>query len=251
MALFTDCTISSIEELRRYETSILDVAHTEGIDLETKLELAHREIGVELTSFLLGRGFGFGAGRELTSVLVTEPLLQWHSIHTLAITYRDAYHSQMNDRYLGKWNEYARAADRAKGLVFDVGVGVAHNPVPRPVTPNCDMIGGGALAGETYYARIAFENRLGQVGALSQPTVLETEPGTLLTVHAPELPANVRGWFVFLGLSDSDTRRQNETPLGPDSQWILPESGLRSDLPQLGHQHPDYYVSRRRDLLRG
>ncbi len=50
MALFTDGTISTLEELRGYESAIYDVATTERIDLSQKLLLAKQELGIELTS---------------------------------------------------------------------------------------------------------------------------------------------------------------------------------------------------------
>ena len=58
MALFTDGNICSTEDLRQYESSILDVASTEGIELEAKLKLAQREIGVAITAFLLEQETG-------------------------------------------------------------------------------------------------------------------------------------------------------------------------------------------------
>ena len=52
MALFTDGTISTLEELRGYESAVYDVASTERIDLSQKLVLAQQELGIELTSRL-------------------------------------------------------------------------------------------------------------------------------------------------------------------------------------------------------
>src|SRR4030095_8759694 len=142
MALFTDGTISTTEDLRNYETSVLDVAHTEGIDLQAKLELAKREVRVELTSFLLNRSFALGPSRELTNVIVTEPLVQWHSVHSLALTYRDAYNSQLNDRYRGKGKEYASASRRAMDLLFGVGVGISYDPAQKASAPECGVTPG-------------------------------------------------------------------------------------------------------------
>ena len=43
MALFTDGAISSLEDLRAYESTIYDLASTERIDLSRKLVLAHQD----------------------------------------------------------------------------------------------------------------------------------------------------------------------------------------------------------------
>jgi len=46
--LFTDCPAITIEDLADYETSILDTAGTEGIDLTVKIRLAINEVGIQL-----------------------------------------------------------------------------------------------------------------------------------------------------------------------------------------------------------
>ena len=76
MALFTDDSIFNSEDLRKYESSILDMASTERIELDVKLELARREIGVKITEFLLEHEAGVSYARDLTNVVVTEP---WRS----------------------------------------------------------------------------------------------------------------------------------------------------------------------------
>ena len=87
MALFTDGSICSTENLRQYESSILDVASTEGIELGAKLNLAQREIGVAITAFLLETSAGQNYARELGNIVVTEALAQWLSLQSLALTY--------------------------------------------------------------------------------------------------------------------------------------------------------------------
>src|SRR5574341_803432 len=106
--LFTDGTISTISDLLGYETAILDVASTEHIDLVTKLGLARQEIGLEVAAFLQQQE-GVNAALpkpELKHIVVTDALGKWHVFHALALVYRDAYNSQLNDRYEGQWKEY-------------------------------------------------------------------------------------------------------------------------------------------------
>ena len=69
MALFTDGTISTLEELRGYESGFYDVASIEGIDLSQKLVLAQQELGVELTARLFRE-----QPEQLGRVVVTPPL---------------------------------------------------------------------------------------------------------------------------------------------------------------------------------
>ncbi len=39
-------------------------------------------------------------------VVVTPPLKLWHMFLSLEMVYRDAYNSQLNDRYAGKRDEF-------------------------------------------------------------------------------------------------------------------------------------------------
>ncbi len=48
MALFTDGTITTLEDLAAHESGILELAAGEGIDLAAKLRIAQEDIGVEL-----------------------------------------------------------------------------------------------------------------------------------------------------------------------------------------------------------
>ena len=98
MALFTDGAITSIEELSGHDTQLLTVATVEGIDVSRKLALAQDEIAVEVAS-LLGRQ---AAPPALEQVVVTPAMKLWHAYRTLEMVYRDAYHSQLNDRYGGQ-----------------------------------------------------------------------------------------------------------------------------------------------------
>jgi hypothetical protein len=52
MALFTDGSIAKLEDLRAYESAVLDLASSEGVDVGAKLRMAQREIATELTPFL-------------------------------------------------------------------------------------------------------------------------------------------------------------------------------------------------------
>src|SRR6476469_1239305 len=108
MALLTDGNPNDTEGLRVFESAILDVAHVEAIDLNTKLCLATEEISEDVLDMLLGHApVWFSAGNQrrllgVSDVVVSPQMKRWQALHTLAVVYRDAYNNQLNDRYLGK-----------------------------------------------------------------------------------------------------------------------------------------------------
>ena len=96
MALLVDGELSSVEDLQTQDSAVLEVAHGEGIDLGRKLELAKREIEIEVEALLRRSGTG-----RLEEVVATLAMGRWHALLTLAMVYRDAYFSQLNDRFGG------------------------------------------------------------------------------------------------------------------------------------------------------
>lgn len=158
MALFTDGPINTPAELEDHESAILDVAHSEGIDVSAKIRLAQEEIANRIVLFLLS-----GAGETnrrvvgMSDVAVTQPLQQWHAHKTLALVYRDAYNRQLNDRYQGKWKEYERLAKASAETFFRIGVGLIADPVPRAGLPVLGTTPG-ASAGATFYVAITWVN---------------------------------------------------------------------------------------------
>src|SRR3984957_790763 len=142
MALFNDGPISTAADLQQYENSILTVASAENIDLGSKLMLAQQELANEVALCLLRRpqrcdqslwedSSGFLSSRDLTNVVVTDPLRKWHVHRTLALVYRDAYNNQLNNRYQGKWAEYETLAKASARVYFQIGVGLVADPVPQ------------------------------------------------------------------------------------------------------------------------
>jgi len=255
MALFTDGTISTIDELLAYESSLLDVARTERIDLTVKLVLARQEIGIQLAMFLLERGSGDWAGiawpaLELKRVVVTAPLKKWHIFHTLALVYRDVYNSQLNDRYKGKWKEYHRLAQWAALALYRIGVGIVADPVVQAAKPSLSSVAG-PLPGATYYVRAAWLNASGVEGNPSELAVLSTGTNTLLVVQAVNPPANARWFNVYVGLKLGNETLQNATPVAAGTAWTLPATGLKQGGAPGAGQEPDSYVRASGGFLRG
>lgn len=251
MALYTDGPIAQLADLKAYESSILDVASTEGVDVGAKLEISKRELSLELAAFLLRRGVALGRHRELTNVVATEPLLHVHALHTLGLIYRDAYNSQLNDRYLGKWKEYSQLAERALKQLLQVGVGICTSPVPQAHPPVLGTTPGGLLTATDYHVRVSWTNTSGFCGELSDAVAINADPETLLTVSGECPPAGAAGFHVYITDRDGKPRRQTAAPVPQDVHWVLPTAGPRSDLPAIPAQRPDLYVTERREWLRG
>mgnify|MGYP001037250835 CR=1 FL=1 len=255
MALFTDGTVSTIDELLAYESSLLEVARTERIDLTGKLVLARQEIGIELTVFLVERGGGewngiVGPPLELKNVVVTEPLKKWHIFHTLGLVYRDAYNSQLNDRYQGKWKEYERRARWATQALYRIGLGIVGDPVVQAEKPALSSVAG-PLPGALYYARAAWVSAAGEEGNPSELAVLNTGANTLLVAEAVNPPGNAQYWNVYVGLTIGGVTLQNSTPLPVGQTWTESASGLVQGRPPGTGQAPQWYLRATGAFLRG
>ncbi|HET8546867.1 MAG TPA: hypothetical protein VFL57_02635 [Bryobacteraceae bacterium] len=199
MALFTDGLICGSEDLREYESSILEVARNESIELTPKLRVAQREIAFELITFLMRHGpEHVDARRGLTNVIVTNTLRHWHAMQSLAAVYRDAYHQRMNDRYKEKWARYSLETRTAKETCFTTGIGISLSPIPRATAPVCDSTSGGQLPSRTYLVAVNWR-RGTQAGELSLPLAVEVAAGRLLQVRIEGTPSNIEGWCVFVG----------------------------------------------------
>jgi hypothetical protein len=249
MALFTDGNIASIEDLKEYESAVLQTANIEAIDVTAKLKLAQREIGFEVASFI-GR-HGYTSPGDLGRVVTSDTLLNWHCLRTLELIYRDAYNSQLNDRYLGKWKEYIQAAARAGAIAMELGIGMVSLPISRAALPTCGTEAGGGLGARTYSVSIAWHAANGSTGERSESAVAVIPVSGLLTVSGTAPSGGATGWYVYAGSPEGELRRQNELPLGSGALWTEPVSGLRTDLPTMPVQRPDWYVRNRRVLPRG
>lgn len=247
MALFTDGTIAKLADLRAYESGVLDLASAEGVDVAAKLRVAQKELSTELVPFLTRRG----ASRDLRHVVVNDAMTQSHALRTLALIYRDLYQSRLNDRYEGKWREYALQADRAMQRMFDAGVGVTRSPLGQTLPAAASVIAGGLLPVRTYCLQVALAGAGGTTGARSEPMSLSLGLGQKAVVAAPAMSPGASGWFVYAGESEDKATVQTANPLAPDEVWSEPNSGLATGLQAWPVQGPDYFVENRRDWLRG
>src|SRR5689334_5735381 len=235
MALFNDGPVSSIEDLQGHDTQLLELANTEGIDVTRKLALAQEEISLELRVLLARIGGPVGLGSTATPgnprasvpsldhVVVTPPLKLWHTFRTLELVYRDAYHSQLNDRYAGKRDEYHELAKWAYEKLIQSGIGIAQDPIPQAEAPTLAPAAG-TLPDGKYYAAAAWTNRAGEEGAASVAAAITTTASTF-TARPSIAPANAQGWNVYVGVSPTSLVLQNASPMGVGQVWTQ-TSGL-------------------------
>jgi hypothetical protein len=245
MALFTDGDVSSIEDLHGYDTQLLDVANIEGIDVTRKLELAQEEISAELGS-LLGR---LNAPPAPDKVVVTGPLKLWHTYLALELVYRDAYRSQLNDRYAGKRDEFHGMVKWAYDKLLQTGLGITDDPIPRAAPPFVQTCTG-SLPDATYYVSVTWINAAGGEGTNSVPLAISTIGGSFSVLPIPR-PANGNNWNAYVGTSPQLLVLQNEFPIGPNQPWVQPDTIRTSGKQAGGGQAPDYLLPVPRRLQRG
>jgi hypothetical protein len=251
MALFTDGLICESEDLREYESSLLEVARNEGIELTPKLRVAQRELAFELVTFLMRHGAEhLDARRGLTNVVVTDALRHWHAMQSLAALYRDAYHQRMNDRYKGKWAHYSLETRAARENCFNTGVGISLAPIPRALAPICDTVAGGQLPGRTYLVCVNWQCK-GQHGQLSAPVAVELDGGTLLRVRVEALPSYIASWCVYIGRDAEHLYGGNSQLLAMDESWTEAGDVFSGKPVTVSAQLPDVYVRADQRIQRG
>src|SRR5205085_7987640 len=151
MALFTDASVLTLADLLEFETSLVQVASSHAINVDTKINLATDAISDALLLWLLRAGASdpqFLNRRllGLSTVVVTPVLQRWLCFESLSRFFAEAYNVQLNTRFQGKWNEYRAEANQASDLVFMSGLGIVYNPLPKPAMPLISVQAGSAPA---------------------------------------------------------------------------------------------------------
>jgi hypothetical protein len=260
MPLFNDGPISTAADLQQYENSILSVASTENIDLASKIMLAQQDLASEVVLFLLrrpracdnspwGDSSGVLSSRDVTNVVVTDPLRRWHVHKTLALVYRDAYNNQLNSRYQGKWAEYETLAKASARAYLQIGVGLVADPVPQAATPTLSSVAG-AAAGGMFYVAATWVDGTGQEGAPSDFAQLGTSDGQQLYVTVANPPQNVTTWNVYVGPTPAALTLQNADPMPASIGWTM-TSALSAGVALPAGQQPTWFAVDQRVIERG
>ncbi len=254
MALFTDGPLSSIDDLTAQDSQVLEVASGEGIDLTRKSALAQEDLGVELTVLLNKLTFPDppiwnSAGPSLGNVVVTPALKLWHRYLTLEMVYRDAYNSQLNDRYAGKRDQFHLMAQWASEKLIQTGVGITARPLPRALMPQVTAVPG-ALADGTYFVTMAWTNQCGEEGGSAVPALAVTSASTF-QVQPGDPPENATGWNVYAGAELEAMVVQNTIPIGVGETWQQPPVLTRVGRSPGSGQEPNYFKAIPRLIQRG
>ncbi|BDC52084.1 hypothetical protein F183_A43990 [Bryobacterales bacterium F-183] len=256
--LFTDGNPTRTEDLRIFESNIYEVANVEGIDLDAKLKIAAEEIGDQIMAYLLQPGSGdpqAGSRRSLglSTLVVTPAMRRWHSLHTLALIFRDAFHNQINGRYRETWAQYVSAAAEAKQTLFKIGLGFVSNPLARPAKPLVSS-GAGLWDRGLFSVAVAWVDGAGKISAPSEVVTLEvTTGGNPVVAMSGPVPPTATGWIVYMAEAGGygDLMQQNTTPVAVGEAWSpLSTVLLPGELPVSG-QFADIYITASRLTPRG
>lgn len=256
MALLTDGNLNDTEALRMYETSILEVANIERIDLQIKLNLSTQEISNCLLDVLIDHAWApdpQATMRRLigvSDVVVTPQLKRWQALHTLGIVYRDAFNNQLNDRYRVKWNEYVQLSTNAREETMRFGIGLALIPIPKAGQPVFGVAAGTTPA-TIYYVQVTWVSAAGVEGAPSDLTAYETQDTTTLVVGTTNPPSVAAGFNVYVGLTATTVTLQNSTPIPIGENFTLPPGGVVMGNPPGTGQLADVFIIGGRTLRRG
>ena len=254
--LLTDGRPNDTEALRAYESSILELANTEQIELDKKLDLALGEISEDILDVLLDHTRSYDPQSTIrrsigvSDVVVTPQLRRWHTVHTLEAVYRDAFHNQLNDRYKGQFEQYHELSKNAREHTLRFGIGLVSLPIPKAQQPSFSFVPG-LIPATTYYVRVSWVGPGGKEGTPSDETTYDAPAGSLPKVTAVNPPAVASGFNVYLGPAPGCGKLQNSTPVAVGASFTLPITGLANG-PSAGNgQTPDTYVIGGRTLRRG
>jgi len=259
MALFTDGPVSCILDLTAWDSQLLTVASTEGIDVTQKMALAQNQIALELTVLLsqltyVTQAFWLVPQPDIGCVVVTPAIKLWHTLRSLELVYADAYNNQLNDRYAGIRDQFHAMGDSAYERVIQIGLGIVGCPVAQPPTPNLAAapcpLGNLPLPDATYYVTVSWINSQGQEGASAVPDAIVTSAGTFL-VQPASPPRYATAWNVYVGTTPGSMSLQNAAPLAPGQTWVQPGTLSTTGRAPGSGQTPSYIQPVPRMIQRG
>ncbi len=260
MALFTDPNIVTLDDLLQFESSLIQVSTTHGIDVETKITLAVNSIGDRLMLWLLNSGgsdpqFLQRRTLGLKTVVVIPTLYRWICFDSLSRFFAEAYNVQLNTRFQGKWTEYQQEAQNAADMVFMSGIGIVYNPLPRPPIPTL-IVGAGAITAQSIFVQTTWVDSKGNESAPSGVTGELLPAFSSVTIPPPisglvQPPSGAVGWNIYGSSTDAGFGLQNSTPIPLDSSWQLSSAGVVAGAAPSGGQQPNFYIALTRRIQRG
>lgn len=259
MALFTDSGVITLDDLLSFEASLVQIASSHNINVDTKITLSVDAIGDKLMLWLLNVGASDPQYLNrrllgLSTVVVTSTLQRWLCFDSLSRFFAEAYNVQLNTRFQAKWTEYQNEADQASEMFFMSGVGIVYKALPRPVLPLVSVQDGNSPA-QAIFVQTAWVDEAGNESALSPINGLILNQNSTIVVSMAEgatsAPVAAAGWNVYVNSSEDDLTRQNPTPLPIGATWQLPSTGISDGPAAIGGQSPQFYVRLSRQIRRG
>jgi hypothetical protein len=257
MALFVDGPAVVVDSLTEYDTNVLSVAASEGINLTTKIQLAQEQMYLEINRWLRRSSFRetvtlSGIHYGIEHVVWSKAMRVWQVYQALAFIYRDAYYSQLNDRHQARAKEYEKLANKAQMDFAEYGLGMVQAPLKRPQQPVASLVPA-QEAGGTYYFAVTYTNDAGQESSASGVLSVEVTDGNAVDLTlAPPLSGNATGWNLYAGASPEQMVRQNDGALVLTADWAYLPSLAVTDGAKAGPgQAPDQHWPLHRYLQRG
>lgn len=257
MSLFVDGPIATVDLLSQYDSNVLTVSAAEGINLTGKISLAHEAMHLELQRLIRRSEFCseqwlWVSHRGIENVVWSKSLRVWQVYESLALIYRDAYYSQLNDRHRARAEEYTVLASKSRRDLVEYGLGLASHPVRRPQQPVTALVPASEVGG-TYYFSVTYLNNLSQESSGSSLLSVDVTDGNAadLTLGFP-LTSNVTAWNLYAGMAPEQMFKQNDQPLLPATDWCyLPSLAITSGMGIPEGQLPDQHWPLNRFLQRG
>lgn len=259
MSLFTDADVVSLDDLLQYEASLVEIASTHGINVQTKINLALSSIADRVMLWLMKVGASdpqWVTRRVigLSTVVVTPPVEKWICFDALSRFFAEAYNVQLNTRFQAKWQEYQQLAKDSVNMVFDTGVGIVYSPLPQPAMPLVSVETGTAPA-SSFFVQAAWVDARGAEGALSPVNGIIVPDQSSIAVGMAEgllnAPTAAVGWNVYVSSTATGLTKQNLAVMQLGSTWQMPNSGLIEGALPIGGQKPDYHIWLSRQIQRG
>ena len=135
-------------------------------------------------------------------------------------------------------------------MLYQTGIGVTWNPLPRPQAPTLDWVSGGHPSA-THFAAITWSDAAGEESAGSTEQAVSVPDASALRVTHLTPPGAAKNWNVYVGEVSGELTRQNPLPLPLFTPWVLPPSGLVTGSPLGEGQKPQMFRTVPRFLQRG
>jgi hypothetical protein len=239
MALLVDGGLVPLPELRVYDSSVLDVASVEQVDLTAKLDLVQRQAVEDMSRMLRRKA---GSGFPVEQVVATESVRRWWAYRALEMIYRDVYFSQLNDRYGERWHTYERLAVESERQIWQGGLGRNFLPMPRPPAPGVTL-GTGTIPAGSYFVAVSWVNSRGEESSLSRTTPISNDALHGITVSASGAPVTAIGFYVYAGVEPESLSRQSSLYTLVGTPWVKSNGALIvGTAPGDGQAADEFYV---------